>query len=230
MADECGKLQARFLGLTQEQRDVRIVTNVQEHIGLRTPQLGDHGGKIAGRRRVGLLVDDLHAQLPAAFVARARDADAVRPILVDDRDLDILDVFAELLCVLGNERTGRVAVLIGMDGRAERVLQGLEASDPELHAIIRPGFITPMEGFALLLDAARTLPAVLHANVLGILCGKAHFSDFSSDDRRSWASPEIRFFAKVCSTAKTVETTATAGRADRTSASSTFPWTATTSP
>ncbi|MFL6718367.1 MAG: hypothetical protein ACJ8G3_18610, partial [Burkholderiaceae bacterium] len=62
---------------------------------------------------------------------------------------------------------------------------GLEASDPELHAIIRPGFITPMEGFALLLDAARTLPAVLHANVLGILCGKAHFSDFSSDDRLS---------------------------------------------
>ena len=69
---------------------------MQDHVGLRAAQLGDHRGEVGRGRRIGFLVHDLHAELFAFRLVARRNADAVRPILMDDRDLDVLGVLVEL--------------------------------------------------------------------------------------------------------------------------------------
>lgn len=56
---------------------------------------------------------------------------------------------------------------------------GLRASDPELYAYIRPGCVTRMQGFALLLDAVETLPAPHQPGLLKKLAASEHFFPFS---------------------------------------------------
>ena len=124
VADQRHELQARFLGLAQEQRDVRIVAGVQDHVGLRAAQLGHQRGEIGRGRRIGFLVHDLHAELFALRLVAHRDADAVGAVLVDDRDLEVLHLLAELrLGVLGEELARGFAELVRMDLRPEHVLQ-----------------------------------------------------------------------------------------------------------
>ena len=126
VADQGRELQARLLGLAQEQRDVGVVAGVQDDVGLRAPQLGDERGEVGGGRRVALLVHDLHAELLALGLVAHGDADAVGAVLVDDGDLDVLDLLAELgLGVLGDEGAGGLAELVGVHLRAEHVLQVL---------------------------------------------------------------------------------------------------------
>jgi hypothetical protein len=57
---------------------------------------------------------------------------------------------------------------------------GLQASDPELYAYIRPGCVTRMEGFALLLDAVETLPPRYRSELLRKLGAGKHFFAFSN--------------------------------------------------
>ena len=66
------------------------------------------------------------------------------------------------------------------EGTLERQHPGLQASDPELYAILRPGCVSRMEGWALLLDAVETLPAQDQADRMRQLAGRIIFFDFSN--------------------------------------------------
>src|SRR5256885_1747277 len=80
--------------------------------------------------RIALAHHDMEALVLAEAFARFGNADAIRPVLVDDRDLDVLRLHAEpRLGVLGDERGERLAVLVGMDLPAEDVLQVLVLED-----------------------------------------------------------------------------------------------------
>ena len=69
---------------------------------------------------------DLEAGLLGIGLVGGGNADAVGAVLVDQRDLDVLGLHAELgLGVLGEEARKGLAVLIGMNLRAEDVLQVL---------------------------------------------------------------------------------------------------------
>lgn len=57
---------------------------------------------------------------------------------------------------------------------------GLQASNPALYAYIRPGCITRMEGFALLLGAVETLPARHQPELLRKLGASEYFFPFSN--------------------------------------------------
>lgn len=57
---------------------------------------------------------------------------------------------------------------------------GLEASDPELHAYIRPGCVTRTQGFGLLLDAVETLQPQYRPALLEKLGANEQFFVFSS--------------------------------------------------
>lgn len=83
------------------------------------------------------------------------------------------------------------------DGNLERDYPGLQGSDPDLYAALRPGYVSRMEGWALLLDAVQTLPAQQQADRLRQLCGSALFFKFSnnrlSDPERAQCSMRLLY-------------------------------------
>ena len=66
------------------------------------------------------------------------------------------------------------------DQRFNYAHPGLEASDPELHAYIRPGCVTRTEGFGLLLDAVENLPPQYRPELLRKLGANKQFFVFSN--------------------------------------------------
>jgi hypothetical protein len=62
----------------------------------------------------------------------------------------------------------------------DRAHPRLQASDPELHAYLQPGCVSPMEGLTLLLDAMQTLPAPHRAGLLGLLSKRDTFFAFAN--------------------------------------------------
>ena len=65
VADQRRPLEPLLRAWRQEQRDVRVVAGVQDHVGARAPQLGHQAGEIGRGRRVAFLEHDLHAVLLA---------------------------------------------------------------------------------------------------------------------------------------------------------------------
>ena len=127
VADQHLEAQAGLARLAQEQRDVRVVAGVQDNVGARAPELGHQRGKIRCARRVAFPEHDL---IDAARLAlrdiRLGDAGAVRSVLVDHRDLEVLGIDAELgLGMLREERRTGFAVLIGMNLCPEHVVEVL---------------------------------------------------------------------------------------------------------
>ncbi len=97
-----------------------------DDIGAGALELGDQRGEIGRGRRVAFAQHDLQPELLGEPLAGLGDADAIGTVLVDDRDLDVLRLHAELrLGVFGEEGGERLAVLIGMNLGAEDVLQVL---------------------------------------------------------------------------------------------------------
>jgi hypothetical protein len=58
---------------------------------------------------------------------------------------------------------------------------GLEKSNPDLYAVMRPGYVSRMKGWALLLDAVETLSVQHQADQLRQLCGSTLFFKFSNN-------------------------------------------------
>jgi hypothetical protein len=126
VADQHLEAQSALARLPQEQRDVGIVAAVGNDVGTGAFELGYQRGEVGRGGGVTFAEHELQAFLLAEPLAGLGHADAIGPVLVDDRDLDVLRLLAKLrLGVLGEERRERLAVLVGMDLRAEHVLQVL---------------------------------------------------------------------------------------------------------
>jgi hypothetical protein len=67
------------------------------------------------------------------------------------------------------------------DDNLERDYPGLQNSDPDLYALMRPGHVSRMDGWTLLLDAVKTLPVQYQAGRLKQLCGDSIFFRFSKN-------------------------------------------------
>jgi hypothetical protein len=67
------------------------------------------------------------------------------------------------------------------DDNLEPDYPDLQNSDPGLYVVMRPGHVSRMEGWALLLDAVQTLPAQHQADRLRQLCGDSIFFKFSNN-------------------------------------------------
>ncbi|WP_194713407.1 hypothetical protein [Noviherbaspirillum soli] len=65
--------------------------------------------------------------------------------------------------------------------RLERDYPGLQESYPDLYALMQPGCVSRMDGWALLLDAVETLPVQHRADRLKQLCGSTIFFRFSNN-------------------------------------------------
>ncbi len=125
VADQHLEAQPALARLAQEQRDVGIVAAMRDDVGAGALELGDQRGKIGRGGRIALLQHDLQALLLGILLVGRRDADAVGAVLVDDGDLDVLRLLAELrLGVFGKEAGEGLAVLVGVDLRAEDVTCG----------------------------------------------------------------------------------------------------------
>ena len=97
---------------------------MQDNVGLRTLELGDERGQIRRTCRVSFPHDDLEALGLGRALASLADADAIGAVFVDDGNLDVLGLGAELgFGVVGEEIGCRIAVLVGMDLSAEGVGQ-----------------------------------------------------------------------------------------------------------
>ena len=82
--------------------------------------------EIGRGRRIAFPQHDLKAGFLGVVLVGGGDADAVGAVFVDERDLDVLGLHAELgLGILGDEAREGLAVLVGMDLRAEDVFQVL---------------------------------------------------------------------------------------------------------
>ena len=110
--------------MAQEERDVRVVAGVQQHVGARALELGDQAGQVGSAGGIALLQHDVHAVLLALRFVALRDADAVGPVLVDDGDAQIARLDAELGFGVEVDVVARPgAELVGMRLRPEDVVQ-----------------------------------------------------------------------------------------------------------
>ena len=104
MTDQRVELQAGFLGLAQEERDVGIVAGVEDDVGPCAAKLRDEGRKVGRGRRVTFLVRDPDAELLALGLVAGGNTGAVRAVLIKDGNADVLRILAELgLGILGDE-------------------------------------------------------------------------------------------------------------------------------
>lgn len=65
--------------------------------------------------------------------------------------------------------------------RLEHDYPGLQTSNPDLYAVMRPGYVSRLDGWALLLDAVETLSVQHQADRLRQLCGNTLFFSFSNN-------------------------------------------------
>ena len=122
MADEGAELQPLLARLPEQQRDVRIVAGVEDHVGPRALQLGDQRGEIGRGGGIAFLQHDVEAGLLGAGLVALGDVDAIGAVLVDDGDAQILRLLAELLLgVLRDEIHRHHAELVAGRLRTEHV-------------------------------------------------------------------------------------------------------------
>ena len=96
---------------------------MRDDIGAGAFKFGHQRGQIRRARRIAFPQDDLQARLLGELLARLRHSDPIWSILVNDRDLHILWLEAELrFGIFHEKRDERLAVLIGVDLGAEHVL------------------------------------------------------------------------------------------------------------
>jgi hypothetical protein len=125
-ADQHLEAQAALARLAQEQSDIGIVAGVRDDVGIGALQLGDQRGEVGRRRGITLAQHDLQAGFLGVVLVGGGDADAIGTVLVDERDLHVLGLDTELgLGILGEEAGKGLAILVGVDLRAEHVLQAL---------------------------------------------------------------------------------------------------------
>ena len=99
---------------------------MRDHVGLRALELGHQHREIGGGRGIAFLEHDLESGLLGIGLVGGGDADAVGTVLVNQRDLDVLGLHAEFrLGMFGKEAREGLAVLVGVNLRAEHVLQVL---------------------------------------------------------------------------------------------------------
>src|SRR5688572_4016023 len=116
--------QALFFRLPQEERDVRRIAGVKEHVGPGRPQLGHERAQVGRLDREAFLQDDLHALLLGLRLVGGGDAGAVRAVLVDDGDAHVLGRLLELvLRIVGDVLDGVLAEESAVGLRAEGVLE-----------------------------------------------------------------------------------------------------------
>ena len=96
---------------------------MRDDVGAGALELGDQRREIGRGRGIAFAQHDLQAGFLGVMLVGCGDADAVRPVFVDERNLHVLGLDAELrLGVLGDEAGERLAVLVGVDLRAEHVV------------------------------------------------------------------------------------------------------------
>src|SRR5438094_579743 len=78
VADQRAEAKPLLAGLTEEQRDVRVVAGVEDDIRAAALELGHQRRQIRGRRRISFLQHDVEAGLLGAFLVAPRDVDAAR--------------------------------------------------------------------------------------------------------------------------------------------------------
>ena len=121
VADDHLHLEALLLRLAQEEGDVGVVAGVQQHVGTRALELGHQARKVGRGGRIAFLQHDVHAVLLALRLVARGDADAVRPVLVDDRHAHVLRLDVELgLGVVVDVVAGPGAELVTMPTGAVR--------------------------------------------------------------------------------------------------------------
>ncbi len=99
---------------------------MRDHVGLGALDFRHQHREVGRRGGVALAQHHLDAGLLGVGLVGRRDADAIRAVLVDQRDLDVLRIHTELaLRMLGEEAREGLAILVGMDLRAKHVLQVL---------------------------------------------------------------------------------------------------------
>ena len=96
MADQGAEFQALLARLAQQQRDVRVVAGVEDHVGPGAFQFGDERGEIRRGGGIAFLQHDVEAGLLGAGLVALGDVDAIGAVLVDDGDAQILRILAEL--------------------------------------------------------------------------------------------------------------------------------------
>ncbi len=122
MADQRAPLQALLARLAHEQRDVGVVAGVEDHVRPRALQFRHQRREIGRGRRITFLQHDLHSGLLGAGLVALGDVDAVGAVLVDDGDLQILRILAELfLGIIGDEIHRHLAELVAAGLRAEHI-------------------------------------------------------------------------------------------------------------
>ena len=118
--------QPAFARLAQEQGDVGIVSGMRYDVGIGALELGDQRREVGRRGRIAFAQHDLQAGLLGVVLVGGGDADAIGAVFVDERDLHVLGIHAELcLGVLSEETRESLAILVGVDLRAEHVFQVL---------------------------------------------------------------------------------------------------------
>ena len=97
VSDHCAKAQAHLARLSQEERDVGIVSRVEDDIRTLTLELGDEGRQIGRGGGIAFVDDDFEARLARALLNALRHVDAVCSVFVDNGDTQVLRRLAELL-------------------------------------------------------------------------------------------------------------------------------------
>ena len=113
-----------FPRLPQEQGDVGIVAGMRNDLGAGALDLGHQRGQIGGGGRIALLEHDLKPSLLGIRLVCCGNAASVGAILVNQRNLDVPGLDAELgLGVFGDETRESLAVLIGVNLGAKDIMQ-----------------------------------------------------------------------------------------------------------
>src|SRR5262249_44217543 len=133
-ADQHLEVQAALAGLAQEQGDVGIIAGVRDNISIRAFELGYKRRKVGRGGRIAFSQDNLKARFLGIGLISRCDPYAIGAVFVNERDLHILGVDAELrLGVLAEEAGERLAILVGVDLRAEDVPEVLVLEDGGRH-------------------------------------------------------------------------------------------------
>ena len=96
VAEQHLETEAVLARLAQEQGDVGIVSRVRDHVGLGALEFGHQHREVGRGRRITFPEHDLKAGLLGIGLVGGGDTDAVGAVFVDQRDLDVLGLHAEL--------------------------------------------------------------------------------------------------------------------------------------
>src|SRR5947207_2073448 len=102
VADVGPEAEPLLLGLAEEERDVGVVAGVVEDVGSRGAELRDERREVGRVDRIAFLQHDVEPELLRLQLVAERDVGAVRAVLVDDRQPEVLGGLLEpVLRVVG---------------------------------------------------------------------------------------------------------------------------------